>query len=80
MIMFTSCYSLSLTERSRIVSRNDVRGKSTSELIALFTWPAQDMQSMQRRMELLRNEVMAAVASGRWQPPAGAAASSVGEL
>ena len=40
----------------------------------------QDMQTLQRRMEFLRNEVMAAVASGRWEPPASDVASSAGEL
>ena len=64
------CYALSQTH---------VRGNSTSELSTVHLL-AQDMQSMQRRMELLCNEVMAAVASGRWQPPVSDAASSVGEL
>ena len=57
-----------------------VRHGHPSELIS----PAlliQDMQTLQRRMEFLRNEVMAAVVSGRWEPPtASDAGSSVGEL
>ena len=40
----------------------------------------QDMQTLQRRMEFLRNEVMAAVAAGRWEPSASNAGSTVDEL
>ena len=40
----------------------------------------QDMQTLQRRMEFLRSEVMAAVSSGRWEPTVTDAASSVKEL
>jgi len=68
-----------LRSASSTMSRSRMHGTGTQELIFVHLL-AQDMQSMQRRMELLRNEVMAAVASGRWQPPASDAASSVGEL
>jgi hypothetical protein len=38
---------------------------------------AQDMQTLQRRMEFLRGEVLAAVSSGRWEPTVADAATGI---
>ena len=38
---------------------------------------SQDMQTLQRRMEFLRGEVMAAVTSGRWEPTVTDAATGI---